>query len=74
MAQCPSCGGILGRDCFNPIECAQISHSMQGYDTHELERQIEVLKKALIDNNIEIPNLEQPKIDYDPNYFDDLPF
>jgi hypothetical protein len=22
---CPSCGGIVGRDCFNPVECASIS-------------------------------------------------
>lgn len=28
MSRCPSCGGILGRDCFNPIECAQITASM----------------------------------------------
>lgn len=25
MRHCPSCGGIVGRDCFNPVECAQIS-------------------------------------------------
>lgn len=24
MRNCPSCGGIIGRDCFNPIECAWI--------------------------------------------------
>jgi len=23
---CPSCGGIVGRDCFNPMECAIITH------------------------------------------------
>ncbi len=25
MNLCPSCGGVLGRDCFNPQECALIS-------------------------------------------------
>ncbi|HEY6731959.1 MAG TPA: hypothetical protein VI039_13165 [Solirubrobacterales bacterium] len=25
MGTCPSCGGVLGRDCFNPEECATIS-------------------------------------------------
>ena len=25
---CPSCGGILGQDCFNPGECAEITRSM----------------------------------------------
>lgn len=39
---CPSCGGIVGRDCFNPVECAHITemqnqqhdkdHYQQGYD------------------------------------------
>lgn len=28
MSICPSCGGVLGKDCFNPVECAQISASM----------------------------------------------
>ena len=27
--KCPSCGGVLGIDCFNPIECAAITHMMQ---------------------------------------------
>lgn len=27
MRTCPSCGGIVGRDCFNPVECAQITES-----------------------------------------------
>lgn len=25
MGLCPSCGGVLGRDCFNPVDCAVIS-------------------------------------------------
>lgn len=25
MSTCPSCGGILGRDCWNPQECAEIT-------------------------------------------------
>jgi hypothetical protein len=25
---CPSCGGIIGRDCFNPIECAWITQQI----------------------------------------------
>lgn len=28
MKTCPSCGGKLGRDCFNPIECAWITQSI----------------------------------------------
>ena len=26
---CPSCGGVIGRDCFNPSECAEISYTQQ---------------------------------------------
>ena len=25
---CPSCGGVVGRDCFNPQECAEITQAM----------------------------------------------
>ena len=25
---CQSCGGVLGRDCFNPQECAEITADM----------------------------------------------
>lgn len=28
MSICNSCGGVIGRDCFNPSECAWISESM----------------------------------------------
>lgn len=29
MQTCQSCGGVLGRDCFNPQECAAITRQMQ---------------------------------------------
>jgi hypothetical protein len=25
---CESCGGVVGRDCFNPYECGQITRAM----------------------------------------------
>lgn len=28
MSACQSCGGIIGRDCWNPQECAEITSSM----------------------------------------------
>lgn len=28
MSTCQSCGGVIGRDCFNPQECAWITQSM----------------------------------------------
>jgi hypothetical protein len=33
VSTCPSCGGIIGRDCWNPQECASITadmHRQQG--------------------------------------------
>lgn len=26
---CGGCGGVVGRDCFNPIECMYISYSIE---------------------------------------------
>lgn len=28
MIMCPHCGGIIGRDCFNPVECGWITQQM----------------------------------------------
>lgn len=38
MRHCDSCGGVLGRDCFNPIECAQITRSMEQDTSQDLAR------------------------------------
>ena len=35
MNQCPSCGGIIGRDCFNPVQCAQITASIYNGDEYQ---------------------------------------
>lgn len=37
MRTCPSCGGVIGRDCFNPVECAHISNSIQEDHINRLE-------------------------------------
>lgn len=76
MSQCPSCGGIIGRDCFSPVECAEISNNMNSYDFRELEYQISVLKQALIENNIPIPDLQIKQENQNDNYHftDGLPF
>jgi hypothetical protein len=29
MSTCRACGGVIGRDCFNPQECEWITESMQ---------------------------------------------
>lgn len=28
MSTCPACGGVIGRDCFNPTECMAITRDM----------------------------------------------
>lgn len=52
MSTCPSCGGILGRDCFNPQECAWIIQSMQAemsanQAVRPLEERIKTLEKII---------------------------
>jgi hypothetical protein len=34
MNRCPSCGGVIGRDCFNPVECAAISSHNNSRDSY----------------------------------------
>lgn len=45
MSRCSGCGGVVGRDCFNPVECLWITDSInadneqkaQQYDTVQYE-------------------------------------
>lgn len=39
MSYCDSCGGIIGRDCFNPVECQWIADQM---DREENESTLQV--------------------------------
>jgi len=32
---CPACGGVVGRDCFNPDECMSITRAMANRYEHE---------------------------------------
>lgn len=36
MATCNGCGGLVGRDCFNPVECEWISRQQE---LHYLQQQ-----------------------------------
>ena len=81
MAHCPSCGGIIGRDCFNPVECAQITASMQN-NNYELELQIDRLEREIImlrdfikSNGLEIPlDIEPINVEGTSDFIDGLPF
>jgi len=43
---CNSCGGVLGRDCFNPVECEWITRQMEREDYRQ---EIEPLLKQAND-------------------------
>jgi len=45
---CNSCGGVIGRDCFNPKECEWISRQMEINERHEQQAKI---------NNLEAENM-----------------
>jgi predicted nuclease with TOPRIM domain len=40
---CDACGGVIGRDCFNPVDCAQISLNNQEDLTYRLDLAVKEL-------------------------------
>ena len=38
MSTCNSCGGVVGKDCFNPQECAWITQQMAADQQHQSEQ------------------------------------
>jgi hypothetical protein len=47
MMTCSSCGGVIGRDCFNPSECAEITRQMAENGRNDLREENERLKSAI---------------------------
>ena len=47
MSYCPSCGGFLGRDCFNPEECAYISHIQEQKEIQEQMNRIRRMEEEI---------------------------
>lgn len=78
MRMCQGCGGVLGRDCYNEMECISISQSSQS----SLEYRVEVLEQTvfkLIDmlkkHNINFQLISEiPERVEAGNPVDDLPF
>lgn len=54
MSRCQGCGGVVGRDCFNPVECLQIAQSMMWNDGQQYQQELAQLKN-------EVYVREQPK-------------
>lgn len=67
MNICPSCGGIIGRDCFNVRECIQIGNQIDTEIYQELKHEIFELKEALRAHGI------LPQKNITTEYSDDFP-
>lgn len=83
MRRCQGCGGVLGQDCWNEIDCMEIGRrqemdSIEHQDMlnrfYELESKIDLLENVLITHGIPLP-YEKPIIDNTVNDDEDwLPF
>ena len=60
MNRCPSCGGLIGRDCFNPVECARITENLRQQDYQSADSQIIQQLQNEINHlrEVEIPHVE----------------
>lgn len=61
MAICDSCGGVIGRDCFNTYDCARITESMNIQDyTEPLIELLADAKRSLewVADNMSVDNPE----------------
>lgn len=56
MATCDGCGGVVGRDCFNPVECAQIAHQMEQGQRMSLEQRVEALEQEVAALRRQVPD------------------
>ena len=50
MTTCNSCGGVIGRDCFNPSECAWIGEQQQRQQADDGYRLREELYHLRLEN------------------------
>jgi len=56
---CNSCGGVIGRDCFNPQECAAIAHDQQMQAQYASQTNDQILFEKIDDLERRVKNLEQ---------------
>lgn len=78
MRLCQGCGGVLGRDCFNEMDCISISHQSQSsfeYRIEVLEQTVFKLIAMLKKHNIDFEVIERIPADVESgSLIDDLPF
>jgi len=72
VSWCPSCGGVVGRDCFNPEECAWISQQMAAQQALENARYAQAEKEYF--DHIEREYGEHLERQYESHLSDDLGF
>ena len=53
MSVCQSCGGIIGRDCFNPVECAEIT-AQQAMQSQQFQAENAELKRKIALHEIQV--------------------
>lgn len=70
MAICNSCGGVIGTDCFNPVECAQITAYMNNVNVefykNRIQQACEIINKlydvincdTLVMNGVDLSDAE----------------
>lgn len=63
MSICNGCGGIVGRDCFNPRECEWITQEMNNQAYQEAERVPKLIKELENDYYNQLSLLQQIEID-----------
>lgn len=72
---CNGCGGVIGRDCYNPRECEEISRQNHNQDSQELEH-LRRENSDLINQNTELKSmLETVKANltfYDQKLYDKI--
>jgi hypothetical protein len=56
---CPSCGGIIGRDCFNPEECQWITDQMYRQNIEDYEANKHHLEVPFVPEDHQIPAIRQ---------------
>jgi len=59
MPNCPSCGGVVGRDCFNPEECAWIGEQQERQARQEQEQRAMGQEEELAELRQELHRLSQ---------------
>lgn len=59
MKMCPSCGGIIGQECFNPDECALITMQMEADQKREQDQRIQDLEIRCIQMEAQLQEITQ---------------